>query len=86
MKGNMPDDRQPATETQRGNDAVFDATDILNSTEVEGEDPELSGYVQDNFEFLDQMDCSVLDHMENNMSYQVGVLSEEVGFKDVSYC
>ncbi|XP_061653067.1 uncharacterized protein si:dkeyp-68b7.12 isoform X2 [Phyllopteryx taeniolatus] len=38
---------------------VFDSSDVLNSTEVEQDDQELSGYVQDNFEFLDHMDCSV---------------------------
>lgn len=44
---------------------------LLNSTAVEGDDLGLSGYVQDNFDFLDQMDCSVLDHMEQHSSYQV---------------
>lgn len=38
---------------------IFDSSGILNSTEVEQDDQELSGYVQDNFEFLDHMDCSV---------------------------
>ena len=51
-----------------------DTSDILNSTEVEGDDLGLSGYVQDNFEFLDQMDCSVLDHMDCSVSYQVCVV------------
>ncbi|XP_061549353.1 uncharacterized protein si:dkeyp-68b7.12 isoform X2 [Phycodurus eques] len=37
---------------------VFDSSDVLNSTEVGQDDQELSGYVQDNFEFLDHMDCS----------------------------
>ncbi|XP_051943967.1 uncharacterized protein si:dkeyp-68b7.12 [Hippocampus zosterae] len=38
---------------------IFDSFGVLNSTEVEQDDQELSGYVQDNFEFLDHMDCSV---------------------------
>ncbi|XP_029381592.1 rho GTPase-activating protein 31 [Echeneis naucrates] len=36
-----------------------DTSDVFNSTEVEGDDQELFGYVQDNFEFLDHMDCSI---------------------------
>ncbi|XP_077414330.1 uncharacterized protein LOC144044029 isoform X2 [Vanacampus margaritifer] len=36
---------------------LFDSSGVLNSTE--DDDQELSGYVQDNFEFLDHMDCSV---------------------------
>lgn len=55
-------------------DLQTDATDAsskLNSTAVEGDDLGLSGYVQDNFDFLDQMDCSVLDHMDQYSSYQV---------------
>lgn len=60
-------------EPQHDQDCVFDASDILNSTEAERDDHELSGYVQDNFEFLDQMDCSGLDHMDST-SYQVRVL------------
>lgn len=62
-------DLKPAV-PQHGEDYAFDASDVLNSTEAEGDDYELSGYVQDNFEFLDQMDCSALDHMESS-SYQV---------------
>lgn len=50
------------------------AHDVLNSTEVEGDNQELSGYVQDNFEFLDQMDCSILDHMDCSVSCQVCVV------------
>lgn len=58
-------------------DAESEPKDFLNSTEVEGdeEDQKLSGYVQDNFEFLDlmdQMDYSAMDHMDCSMSYQVG--------------
>lgn len=60
--------------TQQDEDCVFDASDMLNSTEAEGDDHELSGYVQDNFEFLDQMDCSALDHMDCSISYQVCVV------------
>lgn len=50
---------------------VSDASSTINSTAVEGDDLGLSGYVQDSFDFLDQMDCSVLDHMEQYSSYQV---------------
>lgn len=50
---------------------VTDASSMLSSTAVEGDDLGLSGYVQDNFDFLDQMDCSVLDHMDLYSSYQV---------------
>lgn len=77
MEGVQPVDFQPEV-TPRGNDSVCDASDILNSTEVEGDDLGLSGYVQDNFEFLDQMDCSVLDHMDCGVSYQVCVCTDEV--------
>ncbi|CAJ1072867.1 uncharacterized protein si:dkeyp-68b7.12 [Xyrichtys novacula] len=56
---------------------VFDTSDIFNSTEVEGDDLGLSGYVQDNFEFLDQMDCSVMDHMDCGVPYQVNEFSVE---------
>lgn len=72
MKGVSPADFQPAVVEHRDSYAL-DASDILNSTEVEGDDLGLSGYVQDNFEFLDQMDCSVLDHMDCTGSYQVCV-------------
>ncbi|XP_031726623.1 rho GTPase-activating protein 30 [Anarrhichthys ocellatus] len=58
MKVVKPVDCQPEA-TQRGDDCVFDASNVLNSTEVEEADQELSGYVQDNFDFLDHMDCSV---------------------------
>lgn len=60
------------------NDGVFDASDVLNSTEEEGYDIELSGYVQDNFDFLDHMDCSVLDHMDSSAAYQVGSLLHQM--------
>lgn len=52
-----------AAEVRLGEDSVFDAPALFNSTTVEGDDHELSGYVQDNFDFLDHMDCS--------MSFQV---------------
>lgn len=68
MKGMEPADRQPRDVS------VFDGSDVLNSTEVGGDDQELFGYVQDNFEFLDQMDCSVMDHMDCSVSYQVSVV------------
>ncbi|XP_026168959.1 rho GTPase-activating protein 30 isoform X2 [Mastacembelus armatus] len=55
----------------------FEASDILNSTEVEGDDQGLSGYVEDNFDFLDQMDCSVLDHMDCSISYPKNEFSVE---------
>ncbi|XP_028283093.1 rho GTPase-activating protein 30 [Parambassis ranga] len=64
-------------------DAVCDASDVLNSTEVVGDDQELSGYVQDNFDFLDQMDCSVLDC---SVSYQMNEFSvEPPGHSDDEY-
>ncbi|XP_034557953.1 uncharacterized protein si:dkeyp-68b7.12 [Notolabrus celidotus] len=70
--------------TQR--DEVFDASDILNSTEVEADDFGLSGYVQDNFEFLDQMDSSFMDHMDCGAPYQVNEFSvEPPGHSDDEY-
>ncbi|KAM8838552.1 uncharacterized protein ACB058_015242 isoform 1-T4 [Synchiropus picturatus] len=72
-------------DTQQGaaeEDSACD--DILNSTEIVEE--ELSGYVQDNFEFLDQMDCSVLDHMDHSAPYQVREFSvEPPGHTDNEY-
>lgn len=47
---------------------MSNVSDNLNSTE---DDLTLSGYVQDNFEFLDHMDCSILEHMECTVPYQV---------------
>ncbi|XP_041658235.1 rho GTPase-activating protein 30 [Cheilinus undulatus] len=65
---------------------VFDTSDVLNSTEMEGDDLGLSGYVQDNFEFLDQMDCGVLDHMDCGAPYQVNEFSvEPPGHSDDEY-
>uniref|UniRef100_A0A4W6BMA5 Rho-GAP domain-containing protein n=1 Tax=Lates calcarifer TaxID=8187 RepID=A0A4W6BMA5_LATCA len=80
MKGMEPADRQPRDVS------VFDGSDVLNSTEVGGDDQELFGYVQDNFEFLDQMDCSVMDHMDCSVSYQVNEFSvEPPGHSDDEY-
>lgn len=68
----------PPAATGPGDVGAFDASDILNSTEVGGDDQELFGYVQDNFEFLDHMDCSV--------SYQVNEFSvEPPGHSDDEY-
>ncbi|KAK2822784.1 hypothetical protein Q5P01_022849 [Channa striata] len=67
-------------------EGASDDSDVLNSTEAEGDDQELSGYVQDNFEFLDQMDLSVLDHMDCSMSHQVNEFSvEPPGHSDDEY-
>lgn len=55
-------------------DFALGASNVLNSTAVGGDDLGLSGYVQDNFEFLDQMDFSVMDHMDQCASYQVCAL------------
>ncbi|KAK5860349.1 hypothetical protein PBY51_021835 [Eleginops maclovinus] len=72
--------------TQRADGCVFDAADVLNSTQENEDDYEMSGYVQDNFEFLDQMDCSVLDHMDCSVSYQVNEFSvEPPGHSDDEY-
>lgn len=70
MKGMNPADFEPQVMQHEGVQ-VFDASGPLNSTEVEEDDLRLSGYIQDNFEFLDQMDCCVLDHMECSVPYQV---------------
>lgn len=70
MKGPRPADRH-AEVNQCRDDLEFDASNIFNSTEVD--DLGLSGYVQDNFEFLDQMDCSTLDHLDYSVPYQVCV-------------
>ncbi|XP_071386166.1 LOW QUALITY PROTEIN: uncharacterized protein [Centroberyx affinis] len=58
--------------------SVSDVSDILNSTEVDPDDQEMSGYVQDNFDFLDHMDCSVSMQM-NEFSV------EPPGFEDDEY-
>lgn len=67
--------------TQSGEDSVFDADKILNSTEVD--DLELSDYVEDNFEFLDQMDCSVMDCSVSNQVNEFSV--EPPGHSDDEY-
>ncbi|XP_056913630.1 uncharacterized protein si:dkeyp-68b7.12 isoform X2 [Takifugu flavidus] len=62
---------------------LSNVSDNLNSTE---DDLTLSGYVQDNFEFLDHMDCSVLEHMECTVPYQVHEFSvEPPGHSDDEY-
>uniref|UniRef100_A0A8C4DXL5 Si:dkeyp-68b7.12 n=1 Tax=Dicentrarchus labrax TaxID=13489 RepID=A0A8C4DXL5_DICLA len=76
----------PEVTPEHDDDNVSDTSDIFNSTEVEGDDLGLSGYVQDNFEFLDQMDCSVLDHMDCSVHYQVNEFSvEPPGHSDDEY-
>lgn len=60
---------------QHDDEYGFDASNILNSTQPEGYDLGLSTYVQDNFEFLDEMDCSVMDHVDCSVSYQVCVFT-----------
>ncbi|XP_042369891.1 rho GTPase-activating protein 31-like, partial [Plectropomus leopardus] len=85
MKGVELADGQPEV-ALHAHECVFDASDAHNSTEVEADDQELSGYVQDNFEFLDQMDCSVLEHMDCSVSYQVNEFSvEPPGHSDDEY-
>ncbi|XP_028450223.1 rho GTPase-activating protein 30 isoform X1 [Perca flavescens] len=80
MKGLKPADCEPVVTSPAG-DCVFDASDLHNSTAVEGDDQEMSGYVQDNFEFLDQMDC-----MDSSVSYQVTEFSvEPPGYSDDEY-
>ncbi|KAG7220844.1 hypothetical protein INR49_031296 [Caranx melampygus] len=86
MQGIDPNDPQPEV-TQSEDVCVDESPDVLNSTGVEKEDQELFGYVQDNFEFLDQMDCSVMDHMDcGSSSYQVQeFLVEPPGHSDDEY-
>ncbi|KAF7662327.1 hypothetical protein LDENG_00239470 [Lucifuga dentata] len=43
--------------------SVLDDSDVLNSTKMDEDDQELSGYVQENFDFLDHMDCSISSQM-----------------------
>ncbi|XP_034039305.1 rho GTPase-activating protein 30 isoform X2 [Thalassophryne amazonica] len=50
-------------ETVFGNDGERETSDVYNNAGVEEDDQELCGYVQDNFDFLDHMDCSVSYHM-----------------------
>lgn len=69
MVGTELMDHQPAAaESHPGADDAFHPADLLNSAEVE-DDHKLSGYIEDNFEFLDHMDCS--------SSYQVCHLGED---------
>ncbi|XP_037537835.1 rho GTPase-activating protein 30 [Nematolebias whitei] len=86
MMGTELTDHQPAAAApHHGDDGELDSFHLLNSTEVE-DDHKLSGYIQDNFEFLDQMDCSVMDHMECGLSYQVNEFSvEPPGHSDDEY-
>ncbi|KAJ0059328.1 hypothetical protein NL108_015505 [Boleophthalmus pectinirostris] len=61
--------------------SAFDPEEVLNSTEVD--DLTLSGYVQDNFEFLDQMDCSIMDCSVSNQINEFSV--EPPGHYDEEY-
>ncbi|KAK1879775.1 Rho GTPase-activating protein 30 [Dissostichus eleginoides] len=72
MKDVRPDCETAVTQHTDG--CVFDDADVLHSTQVDGDHHEMSGYVQDNFEFLDQMD---MDHMDCSGSYQVNEFSVE---------
>ncbi|KAF7221987.1 rho GTPase-activating protein 30 [Nothobranchius furzeri] len=86
MKGTESAARRAKDERHHEEDGVFDSSDILNSTEVENDNYQLSGYIEDNFEFLDQMDCSVMDHMDCSVSYQVNEFSvEPPGHSDDEY-
>ncbi|XP_017266337.1 rho GTPase-activating protein 30 isoform X2 [Kryptolebias marmoratus] len=81
MKAGESTDHQPAAATHQRGVGV----DLLNSAEVE-DDHKLSGYIQDNFEFLDQMDCSGMEHMDCSLSYQVNEFSvEPPGHSDDEY-
>ncbi|XP_054914332.1 rho GTPase-activating protein 30 [Poeciliopsis prolifica] len=77
MKGSELNCQQAAAASQHEDDSVSDSDDFLNSTEAEEDNRKLSGYIQDNFEFLDQMDCSAMDHMDCSASYQVNEFSVE---------
>ncbi|XP_032421906.1 rho GTPase-activating protein 30 [Xiphophorus hellerii] len=86
MKGSDLKIQQAAAASQHEDDSVSDSDDFLNSTEAEEDDRKLSGYIQDNFEFLDQMDCSAMDHMDCSVSYQVNEFSvEPPGHSDDEY-
>ncbi|KAK5611953.1 hypothetical protein CRENBAI_005370 [Crenichthys baileyi] len=89
MKGPELIHHQVATAFSRQeDDSVSDSDLFLNSTEVEEEedDHKLSGYIEDNFDFLDQMDCSVMDHIDCSVSYQVNEFSvEPPGHSDDEY-
>ncbi|XP_068604914.1 rho GTPase-activating protein 30 [Brachionichthys hirsutus] len=68
MKGAKQADFQLEV-NQCGDECSFEDPDMFDSTQEEGDDLGLSGYVQDNFEFLDLVDCSV--------PYQVNEFSVE---------
>uniref|UniRef100_M3ZTV9 Si:dkeyp-68b7.12 n=1 Tax=Xiphophorus maculatus TaxID=8083 RepID=M3ZTV9_XIPMA len=86
MKGSDLKIQQAAAASQHEDDSVSDSDEFLNSTEAEEDDRKLSGYIQDNFEFLDQMDCSAMDHMDCSVSYQVNEFSvEPPGHSDDEY-
>ncbi|XP_040910517.1 LOW QUALITY PROTEIN: rho GTPase-activating protein 30 [Toxotes jaculatrix] len=85
MKGVEQPYPQPVA-TQPGDVCASDASDIFSSSQVEGDDQAMFGYVEDNFEFLDQMDCSVPDHMDCSSFYQVNEFSvEPPGHSDDEY-
>ncbi|CAN9503030.1 unnamed protein product [Ophioblennius macclurei] len=70
----------------QGGDDLLEASDILNSTEMDADDQRLSGYVQDSFEFLDQMDFSAMEHLDCSVSYQINEFSvEPPGHSDDEY-
>ncbi|KAM4727663.1 uncharacterized protein FYW61_010881 [Anableps anableps] len=86
MKGSELTYQQAAAASQHEDDSVSDSDDFLNSTEAEEDDHKLSGYIQDNFEFLDQMDCSAMDHMDCSVPYQANEFSvEPPGHSDDEY-
>lgn len=70
MKGGELDTLQ-SEETEHEDNGEVVGSEILGSTEAEGDNQNMSGYIQDNFEFLDQMDCSAPDHIDCSVSYQV---------------
>lgn len=72
---------QEVTEAEGVSLFASDSEDVLNSTEVD--DLTLSGYVQDNFDFLDQMDCSIMDCSVSNQANEFSV--EPPGHYDEEY-
>ncbi|XP_077580604.1 uncharacterized protein arhgap30 [Stigmatopora nigra] len=82
------EDMQGASDV-KSEDNVLDSSDsVLNSSQVPQDDQELSGYVQDSFEFLDHMDCSIsyqipqhfstdCDCQANEFSVEAPVWSED---------
>ncbi|XP_057714401.1 rho GTPase-activating protein 30 isoform X2 [Corythoichthys intestinalis] len=83
------EDMQGAAEA-KSEDNVFASSDI-NSTDVQQQDDqELSGYIQDSFEFLDHMDCSISCqipvHFLPDSSSQMNEFSvEPPGYSDDEY-